>query len=196
MESFQDLSGTQAFLFYLGCGSFLFWAILTIASVVMGGVDSDADFGEEADFDADGDDGGGNDLLELFTIRNGLSFFTGLSWFSLAAFQAGFPGIIAIPFGAVIGVLLAALNMMILRWIASLAISGNVDLRKAIGHTAKVVVLVPANSAGTGKVSIIFDDYRMELLARTEGADAIRVGRVVKVVGFLGDEAMVQPVAG
>lgn len=196
MEFLQDFSGTERFLFYLGIGSLTFFIVQTVITLVMGGLDGDADFGEDSGFDGDGDGVEGADLLELFTIRNTLSFFTGLSWFSLAALQAGFPGFIAIPIGAAIGVGLAVINMIVLRWVASLAVRGNIDLRKAIGHTATVVVLVPANSAGTGKVSIIFNEYRMELLARTDNADAIRTGRVVEVIGFRGDEALVQPVAG
>jgi membrane protein implicated in regulation of membrane protease activity len=109
-------------------------------------------------------------ILSFKTLTAFLAFF-GLS--GLACEELGLesePLILAISTTA--GLSSAVVVAMLMRLLVGLQSSGTLDLRRAIGKTAKV---------GSGKIHVIVDGREVELNAMTRG-DEVPTGALVEVV--------------
>lgn len=121
-------------------------------------------------------------------------FFGALSFKSLSAFIAFFGltglavralGVQSAPLKLVLaglaGTAAAAVVVVLMRGLARLQSSGNVDLDKVVGRTARVYLRVPASNGGAGKITVEVDGRELELSATTPGAE-IPTGAAVEVV--------------
>jgi uncharacterized protein (DUF58 family) len=108
----------------------------------------------------------------------------GFGWAGLAAmhtFKWGMPGVIGAAVGG--GLVVMWLFAVMLRAVADLQSSGNVDFSSAIGGEADVYVTVPAKGSGRGQVKVVVQDRMRIVNAESEGEafpSQSRV-RVVKV---------------
>jgi membrane protein implicated in regulation of membrane protease activity len=118
-------------------------------------------------------------ILSFKTLTAFLAFF-GLS--GLACEELGLesePLILAISTTA--GLSSAVVVAMLMRLLVGLQSSGTLDLRRAIGKTAKVYLRVPGQMSGSGKIHVIVDGREVELNAMTRG-DEVPTGALVEVV--------------
>lgn len=113
----------------------------------------------------------------FFTLRNAIVFFLGFSWGGLACIEAN----ISILWAVLVGLLMVAINLFLLKGLASLNEAGNLNLDNAIGKEAVVSIPIPAKLGGCGKVNISFQGRLEELEAITE-EEAIPRGQPVKVL--------------
>jgi len=122
----------------------------------------------------------------FFTLRNAIVFFLGFSWGGLACIEAD----ISIGCAVLIGFLMVAINLLLLRGLASLNEAGNLSLANAIGKEAVVSIPIPAKQDGCGKINISFQGRLEELEAISEG-EAISRGKPVKVIRIFNNQLVV-----
>jgi hypothetical protein len=120
-------------------------------------------------------------LLQYFTVRNATAFLTGVGWGSLMLISWGLPAWLAVIGGIIQGLGFAAVVMLLMWFLASLASSGSVSLENAIDHQGEVTLAIPGYGSGFGKMMLSIQGRTIEIEAYTPG-DAIRRGTRVRVV--------------
>jgi len=126
-----------------------------------------------------------DDDVTFFTLRNAIVFFLGFSWGGLACLDAKY----SIWLAVLIGLIMVAINFLLLKGLASLNIDGNLNLDNAIGKLAVVSLSIPADG-GCGKVNISFQGRWEELEAATKN-EAIPTGQTVKVLQVSGNNRLI-----
>ena len=204
MAWWNELSTTQQAL----------WAIGTFASVVLilqlglsfAGLDHSIDLASEApdgggapdshDLHHDPHAAGGHHLAlaQYFTIRNAVAFLTGLGWGSLMLIGWGLPEWLAVIGGIIQGLGFAAVVMLLMWFLASLASSGSISLKNALDHQGEVTLAIPPHGSGFGKMMLSIQGRSIEIEAYTPG-EAIPRGTRVRVIRVQGaDMLFVEPI--
>lgn len=133
-------------------------------------------------------------LMQFFTIRDAIAFLTGLGWGSLMLIGWGLPEWLSVIGGILQGLVFAAIVMLLMWFLSSLASSGSISLQNAINHQGEVTIAIPAHGSGYGKMMLSIQSRSIEIEAYTPG-DAIPRGtrvRVIRVQG--GDMLFVEPI--
>lgn len=188
MSWWQEMNQLQQILFTIGVGSAFVFAVMTLLTFF--GLDFDGAL--DAELETGDAEGGG--ILEYFSLRNALAFFTGMSWVSLAFLALpGIPSPVAVIIGCAAGVGLVVVNVYIMGMLATLHVEGNLDLKQAIGCRGQVTLTIPGNMRGFGKVSVHVEGRTIELLARTaEETDVVRHETVDVVELLARDEVRIE----
>lgn len=174
----QELDQLRQILFAVGVISAGVFVILTILTLI--GLDFDGAL------ETDPTSGGESGFSEYFSLRNALVFFTGMSWITLAFLELpGIPSVMALAAGCVAGVGLVIANLYIFAMVATLHVEGNLNMNDAIGCRGQVILSIPANMDGIGKVSVQVNDRSIEFLARTAETTGIARNETIDVVELL-----------
>ncbi|RKZ35194.1 MAG: hypothetical protein DRQ49_19800 [Gammaproteobacteria bacterium] len=176
-EWWISLTGVQQLLWGLAIPFTLLFMLQMVVALFIGADDGDG-----------GDHDGSGDASMFFTLRNAIVFFLGFSWGGLACVEAG----ISIVWAILIGLFMVALNLLLLKGLATLNESGNIDLENTVGKEAIVSISIPGKFGGCGKVNISFQGRLEELEAITEGEKITR-GHTVKVVRVSNNQLIVNP---
>jgi len=120
-------------------------------------------------------------LLQYFTVRNATAFLTGVGWGSLMLISWGLPAWLAVIGGIIQGLGFAAVVMLLMWFLASLASSGSISLENAIDHQGEVTLAIPGHGNGFGKMMLSIQGRTIEIEAYTPG-DTIRRGTRVRVI--------------
>lgn len=159
--------------------------------------------------DHDGGDGpgdlGGHDVghvgdelsflkwLSLKTIVSSLTFF-GLA--GLAANKAGWSAWAGLAAAIAAGTAAVVAVAFLMASLAKLQSRGNVDLKNAVGHTARVYLRIPGARRGAGKVTVEVQGRSLEVAASTNGPE-IPTGDQVRILGLVADDTFdVTPLLG
>jgi membrane protein implicated in regulation of membrane protease activity len=133
-------------------------------------------------------------LLEYFTVRNATAFLTGVGWGSLMLISWGSPEWLAVMGGIIQGLGFAAVVMLLMWFLASLASSGSISLENAIDHQGEVTLAIPGHGNGFGKMMLSIQGQTIEIEAYTPG-DTIGRGTRVRVVRVQGRNMLfVEPI--
>lgn len=133
-------------------------------------------------------------LLQFFTIRDAIAFLTGLGWGSLMLIGWGLPEWLSVIGGIVQGLGFAAVVMLLMWFLSSLASSGSIALKNAINHQGEVTLAIPAHGSGFGKMMLSIQGRSIEIEAYAPG-DAIPRGTRVRVIRVQGDDMIfVEPI--
>ena len=181
--------------------STLVFLLQTAISLMGAGVDMH-DGGSVGSHDMAVDNGHGHDfsgaytdhsasVLHFFTFRNIIAFFLGLSWGGLMMLGSDSSSFLSVIVGILIGLIMVALNLGMMRALSLLLSSGNIIVESAVGQTATVVIAIPPNKEGYGKVSVLIQEKMVEFEAITDG-EKIDRGQTVKVLRIDGHLAVVQ----
>jgi hypothetical protein len=143
----------------------------------------------------DGDAGAGHDhagdhpehdagaFLKMLSFKTAVAFLTFFGLGGLASAQGGFTPvptlIVAIGAGSLAFYFVGYLIVLMSR----LQSKGNLDLRNAVGATARVYLRVPGQRSGQGKVMVAVQGRNVDCKAMTEGLE-IPSGSEVRVVGM------------
>ncbi|MCI9273359.1 MAG: hypothetical protein HFE39_05295 [Clostridiales bacterium] len=174
--------------------------VMVIQSILLlfGIGDGDADFDLP---DTDLPDGSlpagmdGSDGLSLFSIRGVTAFFAVGGWMGVVLVKRGWPEAVCIVAAFAAGAAALLLLAWIMKKIAKMQDSGNVDMINAVGHPAKVYLKIPAQRKQTGKVTVIFQERLMECEAVTDSATDLLTGENVRVTGLADDGTLlVEPI--
>jgi len=120
-------------------------------------------------------------LLQYFTVRSATAFLTGVGWGSLMLISWGLPAWLAVIGGTVQGLGFAAVVVLLMWFLASLASSGSISLENAVDHQGEVTLAIPGYGNGFGKMMLSIQGRTIEIEAYTPG-DTIRRGTRVRVV--------------
>ena len=174
-EWWSNLLGVQQLLWILAIFFTLLFFLQMIAALL--------GFNDGDDIDT------GSDFSEasiFFTLRNAVVFFLGFSWGGLALIEEG----LSVFWGTFIGIMMVAINLLLLRGLATLSESGNLKLENAIGKVAEVSIPIPAKLTSCGKINIIFQSRLEEMEALTEG-ESIPRGTKVKITKMINNQFVV-----
>lgn len=136
--------------------------------------------------DIDGDElFEGGDGLVLFSVRGVVSTLTVMGWAAVALLETLSPAL-AISIAAVLGVATLFGTAYLMRAVARLQTSGNIDVENAVGKVATVYIPIPPKGTGVGKVTMTLQEKYCELSAVTLGAEKLSTGTLVRVVSVDG----------
>jgi membrane protein implicated in regulation of membrane protease activity len=185
-EFFEALSILQQTLFVVGVVFTIIGLVQTLLSFIGG--DTDADLEIETDVELDGDGDGSTSVLgAIINIRNIVSLAIGLSWGGLYFIEEGLSVFWAIVFGVLIGIVLMALNILLLWGLSKLRDPGQVfNYNAAIGKEGKVSIIIPKKAEGAGKISIVFQGRLQEIDAMTNEETDLKRGDEVIVTDVEG----------
>lgn len=150
--------------------------------------------GETDAGDMDGDEvfesGAEGDGFILFSVRGIVSMLTVMGWSAVALLETLAPWL-AISIAAVLGVATLFGMAFLMRSVARLQASGNIDVENAVGKVAKVYIPIPAESKGSGKVTMTLQETYTELSAITTAPEKLPTGAYVRVVAVDGTGVLV-----
>lgn len=192
----ENLSLLAKILFCTGIAStavLLIQIILLIVGFASGSFD---DFdGADVDFDGDGDidlDDAGSSGIGWFTVKGLVAFFSIGSWTGFAMDVSGCHEALTICIAILAGVVALVGVGFLYKALNKLQYNGIMNLKNAIGKEAEVYLTIPANNGGLGKVNLQLQERFVELDARTNDAEAIPTGSIVKVVGVINGDLIVE----
>jgi hypothetical protein len=150
--------------------------VVQVVASLLGG-DSDADAPEGGDLHGDVGDAQG-----AVSFRTVVAFLTFFGIGGMAADSAGLgplaSALIAIGCGSIAFWLMA----LALAQLHRLRSAGNVDIRNAVGAEGKVYLPIPAERAGSGRVTVPIQGRTAQFLAITRG-QRLETGQLCRVVG-------------
>lgn len=156
-------------------------------------IDVDGDGAPDAGFDgeADGDAG-----IRIFTVRGLVTFFTIFGWSALVLLKGGTVSYLAVGSAFLLGAFAMVLTALFLKWVMKLQSDGTVDLKNAVGLTARVYLPIPAKRSGTGKVNVLLQERYCECSAVSDSESSLPTDCEVVVTGISGrDTLIVRPKA-
>lgn len=183
--------------FFIGMTSLeqTYWIIALIGSVVFAiifiltfiGGDMDADM--EADVsDLESDDGGVG--FQFFTFKNVTAFFTIFGWTGVSCLDSGYSSATSLIVATIAGLIMMVLISLLFRWIHSLAESGTLNIKNAIGVVGEVYLPIGANRSKIGKISLKVQGSLRELEALTNNEEDLKTGTVIKVLEVISAELL------
>ncbi len=199
------LSGSEQFFWVIAIISTIFLLCQFVMLLVGlddqhdGSTDTDADFdghvdGHDHDSDSDHDHDAGHHGLALksfFSIRSLVAFFLGFSWGGLGCLESGLSLSAAVAISIVIGIVMASVVLLIFRALVGLRSNGTLSVKNAIGQKGVVLILVPANKNGYGKVHVTVQGRLCDLTAVTDGDISLPRGTSITVKDVKGDSLVV-----
>lgn len=155
----------------IGTGIF----IMRMALMLIGGID-DGDIDLHSDVDGQGSDA----AFHVLSIQTVSAFIMGFGWGGFAAYKsfAADSLVTAVGLGLVVGVGFVWFQMILLKGVHDLQVSGNVNAHDAVGLHGDIYLGVPAMGKGVGRVNVVVKDRLREFNAVTEGAEIPRGTRV------------------
>jgi len=141
----------------------------------------------ESDTDVDGDEvfeaGAEGDGFILFSVRGIVAMLCIGSWSGIVLGDTALHGAVVIILSIIIGFAALIGMAMLIKLILKLQSSGNIQMSNAIGKVGQVYLTIPANGAGSGKITIVIQEKFTEAQAITRDEQDIKTGEVVRVVG-------------
>ena len=143
--------------------------------------------GDGGEGDVDGDElfEGGGDGLVLFSVRGVVSTLTVMGWAAVALLETLSPAL-AIGIAVLLGAATLFGTAYLMRAVAKLQTSGNIDVENAVGKVATVYIPIPAKGTGAGKVTMTLQEKYSEFSAVTLGTEKLATGTLVRVVSVDG----------
>ena len=112
--------------------------------ILIGGSDLDFELGEVGEGGATG----------IFSIRSIGSFFTGFGWTGAMFLQNGHSVGVATLAATLVGSLILAGFLGLMRWLHSFKTDGTVNYKNAIGNVGSVYIPIPPNRKGMGQIQV------------------------------------------
>jgi hypothetical protein len=132
----------------------------------------------ESNFDVDAE---GASLSDWLSVRNFVAFFIGYGWVAFACLVSGISRPLASFCGAAAGVSFTAVSLFLVRMFLRFQEDGSMNLESLAGETASVYIGLGASLSSQGKVTVDTRKGRAELPARTEDAEPLRPGQLVRI---------------
>ena len=154
-------------------------------------------FGDDADGDVDDADiGDAGDGLVIFSIKGIVAMLCILGWTGVIFLGTGMNHVLAIFLAFLCGVAALIGMAFVMRAVARLQSSGNIDVGNAIGKVGQVYIPIKGNASAQGKVTLTVQGTFTEFSAITMSNETLPTGSYVRVVAV--DEAgtlLVEPIA-
>lgn len=157
----------------------------------IGEISDAADMGGSHDF---GDGGHPSDfsVMSMFSVQGIVTFLTVMGWTSIVSITAGTPPFLSILIGVAFGFLAMFAVAKLIHASRKLTESGTLNLRNAIGTTARVYIPIPAAGGGEGKVTMNLQGRYAECSAVTLGEKPLATGAAVRIIDLRNDILVVE----
>ncbi|MBE6560731.1 MAG: hypothetical protein E7662_06370 [Ruminococcaceae bacterium] len=154
------------------------------------GVDDDGiDLTGNDQIDTPGD--GGADGLALFSVRGIMAMLCVGGWSGLAMYASGVNRPVTIIISLICGTAALFAIAYLMKAAMKLQSNGVIDLGTAIGKTGRVYIPIPANSQGSGKITLTIQERFIEADAMTTADRKLATGEPVRVVATDGTGMLV-----
>lgn len=165
---------------YIGCavvgGTVL---ILQFVLMAFGLFDHDVDVDSVDDIAVEHDPSAA--FFKMLSLKTIVAFLTFFGLTGMATSKSSLPD----PLPLLISIAAGSVALFVVAWLmaamAKLQSRGNVDLRNAVGATARVYLRVPAGNVGRGKVTVSVQGRSVEAKAFTNGEE-LPTGAIVEIV--------------
>jgi len=183
---FDNGAGWFAFPAFVGTFIFALRLVLTLAGGA-GGADLDLDMDVDAAGHTHGDPG---DAFKVLSVQVIAAFLMGFGWAGLGAYRGSeLSWQWSLAIGAVGGVAMVWLLMILLRFIHSLQASGNINVRNALDAEGGVYVSIPGDGK-RGQVRVIIDGRQRIFNAISEDNAPIDSKQRIKVTKVNNDNTL------
>ena len=159
--------------------------IMTLVGMGHDGLDVDVAHGMDIPHDVDvphGDFDGHGAGVGLLSTRTILAFFVGFGWAGVIAIHSSGSLFPSLAIALLFGVIFMLVVFKMLSAIASLAESGNIDIRNAVGHAATVYTPIPPRRQGHGQIQVVVQGRLREFPAVTDDEATLATGSDIRVV--------------
>ncbi len=191
IQWWNELDTLRQIFMLIAIPSTLIMLVQAIMLLVGLGGDGDVDVDGDDIFDGEAGDGG----LALFSVRGIVTMLAVTGWSGFALMDT-LPDIWAVLISVVLGVLSLVGTAYLMRAVYRMQASGNLDVENAVGKMATVYIPIPANSMGSGKVTMTLQEKYCELDAITTSPEKLATGAYVRVVAVDGvGTLVVEPLA-
>ena len=130
---------------FVGIGAFSSLVLfIQMIVILIGGSDLDFELGEVGEGGATG----------IFSIRSIGSFFTGFGWTGAMFLQNGHSVGAATLAATLVGSLILAGFLSLMRWLHSFKSDGTVNYKNAVGNVGSVYIPIPPNRKGMGQIQV------------------------------------------
>ena len=152
--------------------------------------DFDADTGFDGDVSGDSREGGHHhDTSWLFGVISFRTLVAAVTFFGLSGYAsstAGQPPHLALIIAVVCGVAAMYGVYALMRAVYRLQSAGNQNIHSAVGQRGSVLVPVPANEEGVGKIQVTMQGRLVEFSSLTSHHEKLATGTRVEVVEVIG----------
>lgn len=156
-----------------------FFFLIQLAMTFLGAdADIDADFEMSTDMEVETDTGMG---FQFFTLKNLLGFFTLFGWTGLGCIDMGLSLLVTLGVSTASGLIMMSIMASIFFFMSKMTDSGTLDVKKALGRTGSVYLVVPGSRASKGKVNVEIQGRTVEMDAITDEEEAIPTGSIITV---------------
>jgi membrane protein implicated in regulation of membrane protease activity len=176
-EAFASMSALTVFLIIAGLG-FVFLLLSLIFGEVFDHIGIDADAGGGVD---------GHGVIDSRVISVFITTFGGVGAIGI---QLGLGVLASSLMGLASGVVLGGVVSLFARFLYRQQASSSVSAAQLVGRTAQVTVTIPAG--GIGQISCRIGEERVEKIARSQEADDLRSGMLVRIEEIAGDSVIVR----
>jgi len=125
--------------------------------------------------------------LGLLSTRSVIAFFVGFGWAGLMSIRSDFNLFYSTLIAFGVGCVFLFTIFYLMRWVHSLAESGNINFANAVGQTGTVYLPIPGAGKGNGMIQVKVQGRLRELSAATDAPDAFAVGAHVRVISMIDD---------
>jgi membrane protein implicated in regulation of membrane protease activity len=166
----------------------VFSSVIYVMQIIATFMGADPFDGTQADFDSDLSEPG---TIQVFTIKNAISFLVGISWGGLIAMkEIGLQSPLAIiGFGLAISLVLVGINIGLFFLISKLERKQVPSLDSALGQIGTVYLTIP--ESGYGKVTVDVNGTSKTLDA-SSSSGTIFTGSRVSVIKIQGSKLVVE----
>ncbi len=130
-------------------------------------------------------------MLNVFTLRNFIAFFTVFGWGGIAGIHANMSTVWTIVFALALGIATMFIISALFYFISKLVDSGTMDIRNALNQVGNVYIPIKAKSGNIGKIQVNIQDSLREMRAITKKGQDLPTGTVVKVTGLISGNILV-----
>ncbi|GAB1476018.1 hypothetical protein MASR2M70_08500 [Bacillota bacterium] len=157
----------------------------------IGEISDAADMGDPGHL---GDGGHPSDfsIMSMFSLQGIGTFLMVMGWTSIAAISAAHPPLLSILLGILFGFAAMFAVAKLIHASRRLTENGTLNLKNAIGATARVYVPIPAGGTGEGKVTLNLQGRFIEGAAIYLGEKPLATGTVVRVTDLRSDIFVVE----
>lgn len=172
-----------------------YWIIALVGSAVFAVLFLLTFFGGDMDADMDtdisemgADDGGVG--FQFFTFKNVVAFFTIFGWSGIVCLDNDYSTTATIIISTIAGLIMMVLTSALFFWINSLAESGTLKIKNAVGAIGEVYLPIGAQRSKIGKISIKVQGGLRELEALSDDDETLKTGTVIKVLEVISAELL------
>jgi hypothetical protein len=150
-----------------------------------------ADHAADVDVDVSGGAPHHSSGLGVFSVQSIAVFLAGFGWGGVIWLNRGFGLLVAGAAGTVVGLVMMAAAILLMRLLMRLRDSGTLDYHNAIGESATVYCPIPPNRGAGGQVEVMIQSRLVFADAVTEAPEVLKTGSKVRICALRGESTFV-----